>query len=201
MNASINIPRKFLKVVKEPIPSSSNPIGVVSSKEDLDRGKQMSRFITWVIVDQLTTASEFELNKEVPINFFTNDRDKLLDDLVNLGYNARKVGEAKSVPQISAKQKIDISATLPESTETEPSIFTSVEMVEIISKMCDKEANLYIEIMNEDPTLTPQEIAIEVSVRLQQIYGEPYITSEEMEDLYKRPNKEWGNNELTYTWE
>lgn len=144
----IKIPNKFLKV-SSVYPNFHRNIGIVSNEIDLKKGEAKNRSIKWVIVDKNITVSDFINNKDNKIVFFTNDLDQLLDDLVNDGYNSYKAGQK---PKPTQQQVIAVQEL----------VFTSVEMVNIFSKLDDKQAEAFMLLRKtfdlEEAPLTDEEI-------------------------------------------
>lgn len=130
MKDLIKIPNEFLKV-SSVYPKFHTNIGVVSNEVDLKKGESKNRSLKWIIANKKLTASDFQNNKDNKIVFFTNDLDQLLYDLVNDGYNSYKAGHK---PKITKQQTISVQEL----------VFTSVEMVNIFSKLNSKQAEAFM---------------------------------------------------------
>jgi hypothetical protein len=84
---NIEIPVKF-RAFNDAYPDFHKPIGIVS-KEDLNEARNESG-VHWLIIDKQTTAPTFINNRKHPILFFVDGSDKLIQQLQEDGYKARK---------------------------------------------------------------------------------------------------------------
>ena len=154
MNANIKIPNKFLKV-SSIYPKYNSTIGIISNEKDLIKGKSMSDHIQWIKATDTTVIDDFKHNTDVKIVFFTNELDQLLNDLQINNFNVSKAGEESSE---TYQRLTKITPQIAVSDEVDDLVFTSVEMVEIISKMNNKEVDLFMKLKEQFPKKTDKEI-------------------------------------------
>ncbi len=158
MNANIKIPNKFLKV-SSIYPEYHSTIGIVSNENDLIKAESMSGQIKWIKANGTTVIDDFKNNTDTKIVFFTNELNQLLDDFKINGFNVSKAGKIAT----ETKKRLTIITTAPapvieEESSSGESLFTSVEMVEIVSKMNNEEVKLFMELKKQFPDKTDKEI-------------------------------------------
>ena len=158
MLENIKIPNKFLKV-SSVYPEYDSTIGIVSSDNNLDKGKSMSSQIQWIKPTDTTVIDDFKNNTDTKIVFFTNELDQLLNDLQINDFNVSKAGQKLT----ETKKRITISPTvaapvIESSSLSGETLFTSVEMVEIVSQMTDEEVDLFIKLKKQFPDRTDREV-------------------------------------------